>query len=188
MGFRWLFIKSHLHKFKDKQEDTTRVTDQFNSRNEFMPPVILSLLVITVLSFMALVTAFVVYLIFFYLVIIDNFSFISIFNKFYTTAIVGVILIPIELFMHLWARRSLIQSAFVLLLIAFALDTLVSTIAFYRQDNIFFDYLAQSIELDRFSLLLLANEMLASILAILAGILFLVICKPIPIRLKLIDP
>ena len=36
--------------------------------------------------------------------------------------------------------------------------------------------------------LLLANEMIASILAILTGILFLVLCKPIPGRLKLIDP
>ena len=153
-----------------------------------MPRALLSLVVITALSFLALATAFFVYLIFFYLVIIDNFIFSSIFNKFYTTAIVGVILIPIELFMHLTVRRSLIQSAFVLLLIAFALDTLVSTIAFYRTDNLFFAYLAESIELERFSLLLLANEVLASILAILAGILFLVLCKPIPIRLKLIDP
>ena len=161
--------------------------DQSNS-SYLLKRSLLSLLVISVLSFFALASAFLVYLLFFYLVILDDFIFGSIFNKFYTTAMVGLILIPIELAMHLFRRRSLIQSAFTLFLFTFVLDNLVSTVAFYRSDNLFFAYIADSIGLERFSLLLLANEMIASILAILTGILFLVLCKPIPVRLKLIDP
>ncbi|MGB1160726.1 MAG: hypothetical protein ACPG40_05900 [Alphaproteobacteria bacterium] len=161
--------------------------DQSNS-SYLLKRSLLSLLVISVLSFFALASAFLVYLLFFYLVILDDFIFGSIFNKFYTTAMAGLILIPIELAMHLFRRRSLIQSAFTLFLFAFVLDNLVSTVAFYRSDNLFFAYIADSIGLERFSLLLLANEMIASILAILTAILFLVLCKPIPVRLKLIDP
>ena len=149
---------------------------------------LLSLLVISVISFLALAVAFTVYLLFFYLVILDDFIFNSIFIKFYTTAALGIFLIPIELAMHLFRRRSLIQSASMLFLLAFAVDTLVSTVAFYRSDNLFFDYIANSIGVERFSLLLLANEVLASTLAILTAILFLVACKQIPVRLKLIDP
>ncbi|MDA8552781.1 hypothetical protein N9L14_00100 [Alphaproteobacteria bacterium] len=59
--------------------------------------------------------------------------------------------------------------------------------AFYQPDNLFFAYLASSIGLERYSLLLLANEMLASALGILAGIAALVVFKPLLIKLNLID-
>lgn len=41
--------------------------------------------------------------------------------------------------------------------------------------------------MDRFSPLLLANEVLASVLAILAALLVLATCQPLPIWLNLID-
>ncbi len=75
----------------------------------------------------------------------------------------------------------------VLLVLAVVLDSLVSAISFYRPDNIFFSYIAAAIEMDRFSPLLLANEVLASVLAILAALLVLVTCQPLPIWLNLID-
>lgn len=148
----------------------------------------LSLLVTSVFGFLALALAFLVYLLFFYLVILDDFNFFAIFNKFYTTALVGLIIIPIEVVLHLFRRVSLVQSAFILFLLAFALDTLVSTVSFYRSINLFFAYLSDAIGVERFSLMLLAHEVLASILAILSGILFLVICKPVLFKLKLVDP
>ena len=47
--------------------------------------------------------------------------------------------------------------------------------------------MASSIGIERFSLLLLANEMLASALGILGGIAALVAFKPVLIKLNLID-
>ena len=88
----------------------------------------------------------------------------------------------------MYRRDSLIKSAFILFLLAFALDTLVSTVSFYQSVNLFFAYLSEALGVERFSLLLLAHEVLASILAILSGILFLVICKPVLFKLKLVDP
>ena len=148
----------------------------------------LSLLVTSAFTFLAISVAFLVYLLFFYLVILDDFKFFDIFNKFYTTALVGFLIIPIEVVLHMFRRDSLIQSAFILFLLAFALDTLVSTVSFYQSVNLFFAYLSEALGVERFSLLLLAHEVLASILAILSGILFLVICKPVLFKLKLVDP
>lgn len=146
-----------------------------------------SLILIVVLGFLALCVAFFVYALFFYLVIIDGYQLQAVFQKFYTSVLVAVLLIPIELFLHVTRRRSLIQYGWVLLVLAVVLDSLVSAISFYRPDNIFFSYIAAAIEMDRFSPLLLANEVLASVLAILAALLVLVTCQPLPIWLNLID-
>ncbi|MAW51778.1 MAG: hypothetical protein CME01_03035, partial [Geminicoccus sp.] len=149
---------------------------------------IISSFLVLVLGSIAACLAFFVYAVFFYLVIIDGYELHSVFQKFHTTALAALLLIPIELSMHIVYRRSMVQYGWVLLLVAMVVDTVVSTILFYRADSLFFAYIASVTEMERYSLVVLANEMLASILSILAALLFLVLCQAIPIRLNLVDP
>ena len=119
--------------------------------------------------------------------ILDDFQLTSVFQKFYTSAFAAILLIPVELYLQLKKRRSLVQYSFILLIVAIVLDTVVSTIAFYAPGNQFFAHLATSIGLERYSLLLLANEVLASVIAILGGIVVCVACQRLPFALNLID-
>lgn len=154
---------------------------------ELVTRALISLTIILALGSLALSIAFCVYALFFYLVILDGYQLHSVFQKFYTSMLTAVLLIPLELYLHLTRRRSLIQYGWILLLLTVVLDMFVSTIVFYRPESVFFAYIADVTELNRYSLLLLANEMLASLLSILAGLLFLFACQPLPIRLNLID-
>ena len=159
------------------QTDFRKSTSQFT----------LIFICVSSMTALAIASAFFIYSTFFYAVIQDSFTISSVFCKFYTSFFIAGLFIPTELYLQFVRRRSLIQSAFLLLLVAFAFDTIASTIAFYQPDNLFFAYLASSIGLERYSLLLLANEMLASALGILAGIAALVVFKPLLIKLNLID-
>ena len=149
---------------------------------------IMSFILVLVLSSIAVCLAFFVYAAFFYLVIIDGYELRSIFQKFYTSALVAILLIPIEIAIQIVFRRSLVQYGWVLLLVAMVVDGVVSTILFYRADSLFFAYIASVTEMERYSLVVLTNEILASLLSILAALLFLVVCQAIPIRLNLVDP
>ena len=74
------------------------------------------------------------------------------------------------------------------MIIAISLDTAASVLAFYDGSNEFFAYLSSSIGLNRYSLLLLANEILASIIAVLGGVVVCIAFQGLPQALNLIDP
>ena len=145
------------------------------------------LVCVVTMAALALASAFLIYSTFFYFVVLDGFKIASVYCKFLTSFTVAGLFIPVEFYLQFFRRRSLIQSAFLLLLVAVAFDTAISTLGFYQSDNIFFADMASSIGIERFSLLLLANEMLASALGILGGIAALVAFKPVLIKLNLID-
>lgn len=137
---------------------------------------------------LAMGVALSIYTFFFFIVILDDFAVSVVAQQFYVNAIAASVLIPLELYLQLRWRRSLVQYSFILVIIAISLDTAGSVMAFYDERNEFFAYLASSIGLNRYSSLLLANEILASIIAVLGGIVVCIAFQGLPQAFNLIDP